>query len=423
VTATTTAPAIRITPAGDEPGSKSLRVEVPVERVQEAEQRATSYYARRARLPGFRAGKAPAELVRRRFKDAIRESVLRELIDESWKAAVEQQALKPLADPHIHHLKFDDGAPLTFEFHVEVKPDITLGRLGGFTLTRRAPPVTDEMVAAQLEELRRQKAPWVPVTEAGRKPQDGELVRLTLANIAEGAPADPKQHELVLGEGQAIPELEQHIKSLSVGETADSQVRFPEDFPDETKRGQARVVRVTLHELKRRELAELNDGFAREIGDFESVADLRKAVRHDLELEAAREADADVRRQVIEQVVAANNLAAPRPLVERVLGAFAKAYEIAEDRQQQFAAEFRPIAEAQVRRDLILDHVAGAASLKATEQELDDRVAELAKRRKMEAGQLYASLQKANRLRELERTITEEKVFAHLLSLSTINDT
>jgi len=416
-----TSPASRITPTGEEPGAKSLKVEVPLERVQEAEEHATSHFTKRARLPGFRTGKAPTELVRRRYRDQIRESALRELIDESWKAAVEQQSLKPLTDPHIHHLKFDDGAPLTFEFHVEVKPEVKLDRLGGFSLKRHATPVTDEMVAAQLEELRLQKAPWVPA--AGGKPQAGELVRLTLATLENGEAKDPKQHELVLGEGRAIPALEEQIMKLAPGETADAEVRFPDDFPDETKRGQTRSVRVTVHEIKKREMPELNDAFARETGDFESLDDLKKAVRHDLELDAAREADADVRRQVVEQTVAANSVAAPRPLVDRVLAAFARAYEIPEDQLEKFATEFRPVAEAQVRRDLVLDQVVESAGLKATEREVDERVAELAARRKIEPGQLYASLQKANRLRELERTITEEKAFAHLLSLSTVTDT
>jgi trigger factor len=260
----------------------------------------------------------------------------------------------------------------------------------------------------------------VPATEG--KPASGELVQVTLATIEDGQAKDPKQHQIVLGEGRAIPELEDRIMALAVGETTDTQVRFPDDFPDESKRGQTRAVRLTLHEVKRRELPELGDAFAREMGDFESLADLRKAVREDLELEAAREADAGVRRQVIEQIVAANSLTAPRPLVERVLGAYARAYEVPEDRLQQFAQEFAPVAEAQVRRDLILDHVAEKENLRSTEQELDQRVAELARRRGVEPGQLYASLQKANRLNELTRTLTEEKVFAHLLSLSTVTD-
>ena len=411
---------IRIVPTGDEPGAKSLKVEIPVERISAAEKKATSVLAKRVRLPGFRAGKAPVEVVRKRYRDAIREQLLRDLIDESWKAALEQEKLKPIADPHIHHLKFDDGQPITFEFHVEVKPELNLERLGDFALTRKAAPVTDEMVEAQLEELRRQKAPWEPVTEG--RPNTGEMVQVTLATLEDGEAKDPKPYQIVLGEGRAIPELEDRILAMTAGETSDTQVRFPDDFPEESKRGQTRAVRLTLNEIKRRALPELNDGFARELGDFDSLADLRKAVRQDMELEAAREADADLRRQVIEQIVSANSLAAPRPLVERVLTAYAKAYEIPQERLQEFANEFAPVAEAQVRRDLVLDHVAEKEKLRATEADLDERIADLAARRKLEPGQLYASLQKANRLRELERTITEEKVFAHLLSLSTVTD-
>ena len=352
---TATSTEIRIVPAGEEPGAKSLKVEIPVERVSEAEKQATSTLAKRVRLPGFRAGKAPVEVVRKRYRDAIREQLLRQLIDESWKAALEQEKLQPIADPHIHHLKFDDGEPITFEFHVEVKPDLKLERVGGFQLNRHAAPVTDETVEAQIEELRRQKAPWVPATEG--KPATGDLVQVTLATIEEGEAKDPKQYQIVLGEGRAIPELEERITALAAGETVDTQVRFPDDFPEESKRGQTRAVRLTLHEIKRRSLPELTDAFAREIGDFDSLADLRQAVRQDLELDAAREADADVRRQVIEQIVTANGVTAPRPLVERVLAAYGRAYEIPEDRLQQFAQEFAPVAEAQVRRDVVLDHV------------------------------------------------------------------
>ena len=121
--------------------------------------------------------------------------------------------------------------------------------------------------------------------------------------------------------------------------------------------------------------------------------------------------------------MAANRVSCPRPLVERALWAYAQAYGIAEDRWPQFATEFRPIAEAQVRRDLILDHVAEQHALHATEAELDRRIKELAERRSIPAEQLYASLEKAKRLRDVERSLTEEKVFAFLLSQSTVEQT
>lgn len=412
-------PEIVITKSREEPGAASLRVEVPVERVRAAEDKATAYYAQRARLPGFRKGKAPTAVVRKRFHDAIREEVLRELIGESWKAAVEQERLKPIADPRVRDLKFEENTPVTFELFVEVKPDIKIGRLGGFKLTRKVPKVIDEMVDAQVEELRRQKAPWAPQTEA---PRIGDLVQVTVATLEGGQSTDEKRYELVLGQRQAIPDVEAAIMGMTPGQTADVEVKLPDDFPDPAKRGQPRTVRLILHEAKRQELPPLDDAFAREIGDFETVADLRKAIREDLEREAIREADADVRRQLLEQIIAANNLEAPRPLVERLLASYAQVYEIPDSQLERFAAEFRPIAEAQVRRDLVLDFVMETQKLQATEEELDGRIAQLAERRKIEPGQLYASLQKTGRLRELERSITEEKVLGHLLQQSTVTE-
>src|SRR2546425_12084816 len=142
-------PAIQIKKTGEEPGAASLAVTVPVEQVQEAEARATTAYQRRARLPGFRKGKAPAALVKRQFADDIRQQTLEELIRESWKAALAQEALQPVADPHIHNLKWDAGTPVTFEFHVEVKPELTLERIGKFHLKRTAPKVTEDRVRSE----------------------------------------------------------------------------------------------------------------------------------------------------------------------------------------------------------------------------------------------------------------------------------
>ncbi len=409
---------IQITKTHAEPGETSLAVTVPPESVRAAEERATRVYQQRARLPGFRQGKAPAAVVRKKFAEDIRQQALQELVQESWRAAVEQEKLKPIADPHIHNLKWEEGSPVTFELHVEVKPDLKLERLGKFRLTRTVPAVTETQVDAQLNDLRAQRAPWTPVTDEKPKPKD--LVHVTIATREGTEIKDPQPYQLVLGEGRAIPEVEEKIMTLLPGEMLDAIVRFPDDFAEEAKRGQTRDVRITLHEVKRQQLAELDDAFAREVGDFESLAALRQAVTEDLRKEAERDADAKVRAELIEQIISANSVTAPRPLVERALYVYAQAYGVPEERWPTFAEEFRPVAEAQVRRDLVLDHVMEAQQLRATEAELDQRIQELAERRGMPPAQLYASLEKAKRLRDVERSITEEKVFAYLLSQSTV---
>jgi len=409
---------IQITKTHEQPGEASLAVTVPTDSVREAEERATKAWQARVRLPGFRKGKAPVAVVRKRFADDIRQAAFEELVRESWRTALAQERLKPIADPHIHNLKWQEGAPVTFEFHVELRPEIALQRLGGFTVQRTVTPVTAEQVEAQLAEVREQRAPWVPVE--GERPRPKDLVNVTLAQREGAAIKDAQPYQLVLGEGRAIPEVEERIMSLLPGETVDAIVRFPEDFPEEAKRGQTRDVRITLHEVKRQHLAELTDDFAREVGDFDNLDALRRAIREDLEKDAQREADARVRAALLEQIVQANRVETPRPLVERALAAYTQAYGIPEDRWPQFAKEFQPIAEAQVRRDLVLDWIVEHQGLHATEAEVQAKIQELAARRDMPADQLRASLEKAKRLRDLERGLTEEKVFAFLMSQSTV---
>ncbi len=411
---------ILITTASEEAGARNLRVEVPVERVEAAETKAARYYANKVKLPGFRKGKVPLGVIRKKFRDAIRETVVRELIGESWKAAIKKDDFQPIAEPRVTDLKFEDGNPMTFEFAVAVKPEINLPRLGGFELTRKVPRVTDSTIDAQLEELRRQRAPWVPV-ESGN-PKDGELASVTITQLEDAESQEGQQYQLLLGQGQALPDIENKLRTMETGQSVDTTVTFPEDFSDESKRGQTRKVRIELHEIKRQDLPDLDDSFAGEVGDYDSIDALKTTIRADMETEAAREADAALRSRLLEAIVEANSVEAPRPMVHRVLSAFAKAYEVPDDQVEKFTSEFTPVAEAQVRRDLIINHVAETNKLKATEEDVDDRVAEIAKKRKAEPGQVYASLQKANRLNEIEQSITEEKVFTHLLEQSTINE-
>ena len=411
---------ISIVKTKEDEASKSLQVTVPVDRVRQAEDKALKYYRQRARLPGFRQGHAPEGVVRKRFGDAIRQTVLEEVIRESWEAAQTSEQLKPIAEPHIHNLKFEAGGPIEFEFHVEVRPEVKLNRTGGFTLHRRVLPVTDAEVESRLRDVQEQKATWIPVE--GQKPSPGQQVRVEVAPLDAENAGTAQPYVMVLGEGRAIPDVEERVMTLLPGESVDTEVRFPDDFSDESRRGQTRKVRIALHEVKRQELPALDDGFAREVGDFESLDALRAAIRTDLERDAEQTADQSVRQDLVRQLIEANGVTAPGSLVDRLIQGYGQAYQIDQARLPDFANEFRPMAESQVKRDLLLDTVVESEKLAATEAEIDARVAAMAQARGLPVGQLYAQLEKANRLRELERGLTEEKAFAWLLQQSTIEE-
>jgi trigger factor len=199
------------------------------------------------------------------------------------------------------------------------------------------------------------------------------------------------------------------------GATTERPVRWPDDFPDEAQRGKTKTVRVTVNDVKRKSLPAADDAFAREVGDFDSFDALTKTVHEDLERHAERDADAEVRQKLIDEIIAANPFEIPPSWVNQLVQAYLETYRIPEEEQERFRNEFRPLAERQVRRDLVIDTIAAREGLAATESDIDDRVAEVAEKRGTDPGQVYASLQKAGRIKELERSITEEKVFGWLM--------
>jgi trigger factor len=409
---------IEITPKKTDGVERLLQISVPVETVRDAEDKAARRYASRVRLPGFRPGKAPAAMIKKRFADAIRQETLESLVQEAYKEVIEREQLKLASQPHVHDVKFGENEPLTFELHFEVRPEIALARTQGFRVTRTERQVTDEQVREQIEQVREQRATWTPIED---KPAPGDMVTVVLATADEnGDIPEGKQYPLVLGAGQAIPGIEELIMEARPGQTVERPVKWPDDFPDEAQRSTTKTVRVTLQDVKRKTLSELDDAFAREVGDFDSIGALQKAVRDDLEANAQRETESEVRQRLLDDIIGANQFEVPPSWVSQLVDAYASAYQIPDSEKERFATEFRPMAERQVRRDLVIDTVAERESLTATEADLDDRIAETAAKRGADPGQLYASLQKAGRLKELERSITEDKVFKWLMERNTV---
>ena len=391
---------------------RHVQVSVPVETVRDAEDKAARRYASSVRLPGFRPGKAPANMVRKKFADAIRQEALESLVRDAYKEVVEKQDLKVASQPHVHDLKFEEGKPLTFEIHFEVRPTIELARTSGFRVTRRNVVVTSENVKDQIESIRDQRAAWAPVEG---KPMPGDMVNVEISTGDEATGGEARSYPLVLGAGQAIAGIEELIMEAAPGETVERPVKWPDDFPDESERGQTKTVRVKLQDVKRKSAPALDDAFAREVGDFDSLAALETVVRADLEEHAKRDVEAEVRQKLIDEIIGANPFDVPPSWVRQFADNYAEAYQIPQEEREKFATEFRSMAERQIRRDLVIETIAEREGLAATEKDIDDRLTEQAEKRGVNPAQLYAQLEKSGRLKEIERSLTEDKVFQWLL--------
>ncbi len=404
---------ITITPTESAGVSRRMQISVPADTVASYEDQAARKYATQARIPGFRPGKAPAAMVRKRYAAEVRQEAIELAMNDAFREAVEREGLKLAAQPHVHDLKSEPGQPLEFELHCEVRPELALEKLDGYTVTRRDSVVSDDLIDEQIEKLREQKADWAPVED---KPAPGDMVTVMLSTAdADGSLPEGKEYRLVLGGGQAIAGIEELIMETAPGGTTERQVRWPEDFPDEAQRGATKLVRVVLTEAKRKSLPALDDAFAREIGDFDTVQILRDAVRADMGAHSTREADADVRGQIIDQIVEANPFDVPKAWVMQLVDGYMQMYGVPDAEKQRFSQDFIPMAERQVRRDLVIDTIAERESLTASAAAVDARIEELAKARNVEPGQVYAQLQKSGRLQEIERELTENRVFGWLL--------
>src|SRR5688500_1287750 len=220
---------------------RHVQVSVPVETVRDAEDKAARRYASSVRLPGFRPGKAPATMVRKKFAEAIRQEALEALVRDAYKEVIEKQDLKVASQPHVHDLKFEEGKPLTFELHFELRPTVELARTSGFRVSRRNVSVTDEDVREQIETIRDQRASWAPVEG---KPLPGDMVNVEISTGDEETAGEARSYPLVLGTGQAIAGIEELIMEAAPGETLERPVKWPDDFPDEAQRGQSKKVKV-----------------------------------------------------------------------------------------------------------------------------------------------------------------------------------
>lgn len=416
--------------------SRRLSITVPAARVKRTRQSVASQIAGRARLPGFRPGKVPAGVLEKRFGPAIEQETLDRTIQDAYREALETQSLQPISQGRIDKIEYQDGTDLSFEVEFDVRPEIELNRVSGFQAQLISTEVGDDEVANVLERLREERAEWHPADE-GVKPDFGDRVTVEITVLeSAGEPVESpeaRNYRFPLGEGQAIPAVEESIMTLSAGQDDEFTVHFPEDFADEARQGQEQRLHIKLLEVERRSLPELDDDFARAVGEFESLEAMRARVLEDLREDAGRRAEADVRRQLVDQIIEANRFDVPKTMVERYLdhmtghahadgeGEKHQHSPEEEERISQVREALRGEAEWSLKRMLVIERIAEQEDLRASQDDIDARVADLAGRHGRSESDVWLALEKSGQLESLEREITEDRVFEYLEQQNTVS--
>ena len=409
--------------AVDEPRSwaRRLTITVPAERVDRERRNVAKRVATRLNLPGFRKGKAPASVIEKKYGPAIDQEALEHVVQHAYREALEAQGFQPISEGSVGSMDYTPGADLTFSVEFEVKPEIQLARLGGFTVDAPKVAVGEDEIDRVVDRLREERADWRPLSDT-EAPKPGDRVTVEITRIHGDHEHAGKPYEIVLGRNQAIPDIEAAIQTLHPGAESPFEIEVPQSDADEAA-ADHQTVRIRLLAAERPDLPAVDDAFAAAVGgeDVPDVAALRERIRRDLHAEAEAGAERQLRRDLIDQVVQANPFDVPDAMVRQYVNSM---FQIGEGADQERMKELydmaRPGAEAAIRRMLVVERVAELNGLRATQDEVDARVEEIAQRNGRPVGEVWTQLQRSGRLHSLEDEITEGKVFDYLKSQSTI---
>ena len=404
---------------------RRLAVEAPTDVVQQEWEKAYGRVQKQARLPGFRKGHVPRSLVKVHFADEVRREVAEHLIPDVYRQALTETQLRPVDEPNLQDVKLEEGAPLSFVAVIEVRPEITLGEYKGVEVQHSTPPIGDEQVNDALEHMRDQQAEFRPVERAAA-PGDLVIVDYTLAPEGHDA-TSANGYQFIVGSGGVLPEIDQAIAGMQVGEERHVSLRFADDHRMENLRGKSGTADVKLVEVKEKVLPALDDEFAKSLGgSFETLDAVRAEVRKQLEMRRDAEDRRGLEEKVVGAVLARHDFGVPDAMVMRHL---AHQLEHARERMRRqgvdpdklpwdydkLIPELRPDSEKAVKRALLLEAIAERESINPPDEEVDTEIERYAQATQRPAQAVRRMMEKNGDLDSLRGGLREKKTLDFLI--------
>jgi trigger factor len=399
---------------------KELDLEIPAEEVSKASEKVAKEFARVARVPGFRPGKAPISLIKRRFADDIKGEVLQTLVPERVEKAVSEQKLTPVSQPQVDKLDYKEGQPLKFRASFEVLPEFSLGNYKSLEIEMPEMAITDGGVANTLAEMQQRAATFAPVE--GRAVQDGDFVQIKLHGTPEGG-GDPIQAESVLchiGAEETMQPFNENLRGASIGDHKNFDVEYPADYPDAKLAGKKFHYAVDVIGIKVKVLPELNDEFAKDVSDASSVDELKKKVREGLEHERDHRKTELQREKILAELVKLHDFPVPESLVEhqmdvrlqRVVRSLAQQGVDPRAVNVDWVSLRRRQAERardDVKAELVIDRIASEEKIDVTEEELQHELEHMASHSGESAEAIRARLTKQGTLDRMKAKLRSDK--------------
>jgi trigger factor len=408
---------------------REISVEIPAEEVIRETETIVQKYQKVARLPGFRAGHVPASIIRQRFKEDLKSDVVEALVPRYFRKEAEKLGMIPVSQPRVTDLHIHDGEPLRFKASFEIMPEI---KVEGYKELRADHPeivVKDEEVEEALNSVREQHATFTSVE--GRPLADGDFAQSSM----DGRPKDtddktqPVHMDEVLieiGGKNTVPEFTENLRGANAGDEKSFEVSYPEDSNDKRLAGKTFVYTVKIQAIKQKSLPELNDEFAKELGEFTSVDQVRKQIRDNMEAERKHTAEREAKDKLVAELVKRNDFEVPESLIdrqidlrlERGLRALAAQGMKMEDMKKmdlpRLRAGQRDQAVQDVKSSLLLERIAELEKIDAGEDEVNHELEALAQQSKQTSEAVRARLTQDGGLDRIRNRIRSEKTLDFL---------
>jgi trigger factor len=401
---------------------RTLEITVPVEEVEAETGRAVAKVQQRAKLPGFRPGKAPASIIRQQFAGDIRKQVLESLIPKYLHNRFEAEDLKVVGQPDITDVHLEAGEPLRFKAEFEVVPQVELQDYKGLTVKYQDPEITDDDVDKRIEELRHSKAEFV--NEDPRPLRDGDFAVLSLESLSavEGPPVKNEEMTLEVGGSDTLEDFSEHLRGMNPGEEKEFDVRYPEDYGQPKLAGKTVRFRVQVKGVRRKELPEINDEFAQDLGDYRTVDELREAVRKSLFAQRQFEAQQEAKNQLVDKLVDMHDFPVPETFVDQqIKNRTGRALAERGVDPKSLNLDWKKLKESQwdkalreVKASMLLSRIAEREAIAPTRDEVDKEVERIARQQREPFAAVRLRFEKDGTLGRIASHIQTEKTLSFL---------
>ncbi len=408
---------------------KAVEVEIPADLISNEAKRVTNEFSRHAKLPGFRPGKVPMNVVRSRFAKEIQDEVMSRLLPRSFRDAIADKGVEPVGDPQLQHIDpYIEGAPVKYKAEFEIKPAIELREYRGIEIDDPKIEVNESDVENMIERLRDQASSYR--IEAERGIEEGDFAMIDIATSGEGLEPETRSGHFKVGEETPMPELHEGLRGKKAGETASFDKTYGEDAPNENFRGKTIHHDVTLKEVRVQEKPDVNDDFAKSVGGWDTVEQMRETIAADIRKHRQFEALREKKKQIGEHLLAIHDFDVPDALVEEELGKSLQNYarflasqgidvDKADLDWNKLAEDFRPEAVKRVKRGLILEAIAKKENIVVSDVEVDAEIRRAANESGRDFAEVKHRLVHDGGYEALRASLAQEKALDFVLSAAT----